>query len=258
MSYKFELSQVDWEKSNIKASPSRRLSGLFFLKLPWDKIESELGEIHVMDVGCGKGNMAILLQDFSGARIKSYTGLDIVAHSQWQEISTLNPWIHFRSSDSKEIRKHIPDATTLIVSQSALEHFENDLTFFREIRDFIDEKRTPALQIHLFPSPACLELFGLHGVRQYTPRSVSIIAKLFEKNSFSILFPLGGAASNRVHREYITRPLAATGIDLRDMRTAEYDRAVKSALLQDMTDNSHNPSFYALVIHSFHRNLIWN
>jgi hypothetical protein len=168
------------------------------------------------------------------------------------------PWINFHKSSSDDIIKYMPPDTNLIVSQSALEHFENDLLFFRQIRDFVDSKRSPLLQIHLSTTPACLELYGLHGVREYTPRSTSMIAKLFDKTSYSLMFQLGGDACNRVHMDYIMNPLSTQGIDLRNTKTIEYDRRVKSAIIQDMANYPRNPSFFALVIHSLYHRPIWD
>src|SRR4051812_30859647 len=59
-----------------ESSVGRRLSDLFWRTLPWRDISYELGEIHVFDTGCGLGNYSTRLNDASGGRVASYTGID--------------------------------------------------------------------------------------------------------------------------------------------------------------------------------------
>ena len=71
------LDETDWSHFSHKTSPSRLLSDLFWLKLPWQTIQQELGGIKVYDIGCGKGKYGLMLQDLSGNRISFYTGIDV-------------------------------------------------------------------------------------------------------------------------------------------------------------------------------------
>src|SRR5205823_3432032 len=98
------------------------------------------------------------------------------------------------------------------------------------------------------PSAACLRLYLLHGVRQYTPRTLSTITRLFEDSDVA-LYRLGGRACNRLHYEFITKQLFRRG-DLRAARPEEYERRLAAAIDQDMARPQRSPAFYALVIHT--------
>lgn len=250
--FSIKLSEEQWSKISIKSSPSRAFSDLFWMHLPWDNIQSELGEIHMLDAGCGSGDYGVKLQEFSEGRIESYTGLDEYAHPDWPEKLRENKYIKLFQADSRKLADQIPMDTNIFISQSAIEHFEDDLSYFRHIRDFIDRKKRNVLQIHLFPSSVCLKLFRLHGVRQYTPRTVSIITNLFRSNSSAILYELGDKNSNALHWEYITVPIYIdkTG-DWRESRTEAYQVALRRVIKQDMISATiSQPAFYALISHS--------
>src|SRR5262245_30328047 len=40
-------------------SPSRALSDLFWMHLPWEQMQRELGSLKVFDLGCGTGTYAL-------------------------------------------------------------------------------------------------------------------------------------------------------------------------------------------------------
>lgn len=234
---------------NLGSSPSRALSDLFWMQLPWEKIRTELGPIHALDTGCGSGRYGEQLQVFSGGRIESYTGLDETAHPDWPDRMKQNEFVHLIQADSAFFSQFIPSATNFFISQSAIEHFPQDLIYFRQVRDFIHRKVGPVLQIHLFPSAACLPLYRFHGVRQYTPRTISLISNLFPDAS-CVLFQLGGAACNKLHFEYITRPVLLEGqSDRRATEAGEYSRHLLGAMASAPSEPG-DPSFYALVIQS--------
>ena len=173
-----DISEANWSQTDIKSSPSRKLSDLFWLQLPWGLIRSELGEIKVFDTGCGSGNLGVKLQAYSKNIIASYTGVDISQHDNWNVLSERYPNYLFRRLDSANISDYITDDTNLFISQSSIEHFKNDLIYFKHIHEFVKRTSKSVMQIHLFPSPACLKLYGQHGVRQYTPRNFIYYASL--------------------------------------------------------------------------------
>ena len=245
-----DISESNWSQTDIKSSPSRKLSDLFWLQLPWGLIRSELGEIKIFDTGCGSGNYGVKLQSYSNNIIASYTGVDISPRDNWSVLAERYPNFSFHKLDSANISDYIPDDTNLFISQSSIEHFENDLTFFRHIREFVRRTAKSVMQIHLFPSRACLKLHRLHGVRQYTPRTISFITRLFQDCSYSTLYRMGGSECNKLHWEMITKPMFFHKIgDLRDTRTQEYDQRLRQAIAAD-NKNHGEPSFYALLIHS--------
>ncbi len=255
--FMFADFEKHWNESgDVKMSPSRRLSNLFWYSLPWDRIQQELGEIHIFDTGCGKGRYSKTLLDFSDGRLASYTGVDLQARPDWMQLEQEYPNFHFKSLSSDKIITVIPPHANMFISQSAIEHFVNDLDYFAQIRDYVSNYRMPVIQFHLFPSSACLQLYGWHGVRQYTPRTVSKITRRFRDFSTSTLFNLGGQACNELHYNFITKPIATRGIDLRDTLTLEYDQKLREAIRLDMQHPLQFPNFYALVIHSYPKNTL--
>lgn len=245
-----DVSDTYWSQTHIKSSPSRKLSDLFWLQLPWEKILRELEHINILDTGCGSGNYGVNLQSYTNGNIASYTGIDMFQHNNWNTLVEKYSNFSFQKLESGDILEHIPDKTNLFISQSAIEHFEHDLLYFKQICEFAQRTSKNMIQIHLFPSGACLKLYSHHGVRQYTPRTVSYITHLFQGFSYSTLYKLGGIECNKLHWEYITRPIHEKIGDLREARTEEYNERLRLAIKADNKKPHLDPSFYALVIHS--------
>lgn len=250
--------EKEWDKTYQASSIGRRLSDLFWRTLPWDKIVDELGEIHVFDTGCGHGNYSIRLDDASGGCITSYTGVDAKRRENWSELEKQYPNFHFIESSSSDISSLIPSNTNLFITQSAIEHFDEDLPFFRQIRQYIEKSDKPVIQIHNFPARAILPLYLLHGVRQYTPRTVSKITRLFDGKTKFYLVGLGGKTSKKLHFKYFTWPILilrrkATWSNNVDV----YDKAVRKAISDDSRHPIKNPLFWVMIIHSNFKNKIW-
>jgi len=204
---KFYFKTNNFEEQYTKlehlSSPSRKLSDLFWMNLDWTSLENALGELKICDIGCGSGNYFLKLQEYSGNKIKKYVGLDIVENKNWENLKDNYGEVDFHQYDGKNIRNLIPAGTTLIISQSAIEHFLEDITIFKQLRDFTSKVKQNVNQIHLFPSKACINLYPFHGVRQYTLRNISKITKLFSDIPELELYELGGENSYKVHREFI-------------------------------------------------------
>jgi ubiquinone/menaquinone biosynthesis C-methylase UbiE len=247
-----DTSDEFWHMVDITASPSRKLCDLFWLQLPWEKIKKELGNINVFDTGCGAGDYAVKLSSFSDGRINNYTGVDVSSHPVWTALTTSSQSIKFHVSSYTNVLEHLPDDANLIMTQSAIEHFKMDLLYFEQIREYI--RVNPArstLQIHLFPSSVCLKLYKYHGVRQYTPRTISKIVKMFDEFSTARLFSLGGGSCNNLHWKYITYPFYYNKLgDLREVQVESYDKELREAVTADNLTSVNSPAFYALVIHS--------
>lgn len=226
-------------------SPSRVLSNLFWRELPWNLIKQELGELHILDTGCGSGSYGDYLDTCSNGNVARYVGLDVYEHPSWK--TSTSPNREFHRFNGRSIAPHIPADTNFFMSQSAIEHFPNDHRYFKDVQKFVDSRTRPLLQIHLFPSVACLHLYGRHGYRQYTPRTVSKNTRLFP-TSQCILFGLGGPACNRVHKTFITDPLKTEGVDHRKTKSLEYQQELMRAIEQDKNVSPTDPSFWALVI----------
>ena len=246
----FDSVQLDdyWTRLFPTSSPSRKLSDLFWMAMPWADIGNELGEIKVLDIGCGTGDYGLRMVENSNKRVTRYTGVDVKANAHWDELMNENTAFQFTQIESDQLP--IPDGTNFIMSQSVLEHVAADLSYFKQISDFVSRQNGSVLQVHLMPAAACLKTYGYHGVRQYTPRTVSKLSRLFNKTSYSMLIGLGGEECNKLHRDYITQPLKKGLKDQRMERTSQYDSALYEAMKSDMTKAQMAPCFYALVIHS--------
>ena len=247
-----EINFQDWESILSKKikSPSRVIGDLFWKKLPWSSIKEEIGDINIFDTGCGKGLYSLILNEFS-CGIKSYTGVDFYAHNNWDELMNANSFVQLIKDSSSNISNQIPQDTNFFITQSSIEHFNHDLRYFEQIKTFINEKKENIIQIHLFPSPACLWLYLLHGVRQYNFNSILKIVDVFSfTNSYFRIYPLGGNCSNRVHFQYLTVPFIRF-MSKRNKDSNSYYQKLKQSILEDMGKSKvNNPSFYALIIHT--------
>lgn len=232
-------------------SPSRTLCDLFWHALPWTKVRQQLGAVHVLDVGCGGGQYGPRVLRWSDGLVSAYVGIDIKRHEEWSVLEASDRRLRFYCSDTRNLREAIPDGTNVFISQSALEHIDEDLELFRQILDYTHATQRPVLQVHLVPSQACLWLYLLHGVRQYTPRTISRVSRLFGQDASTLLFRLGGSRCNRLHHEFITRPaLIQRRRDRRDEEPVEYARRLREAIATDTSRPQRSPAFYALVIQS--------
>ena len=249
--FKPTISDAEWKQLSPESSPSRKWSDLFWMNLPWERIQRELREIHVFDAGCGSGRYGPLLQQYSHGRLASYFGADLFESPNWALLSTAHPNFTFRKLDSVSILNEIPRQCNFIISQSAIEHFQDDLIFMRQLEEFVACANRPVIQIHLFPSSACLRLYLMHGVRQYTPSTVSKLIQPFKSFSRCHLYKLGGQASNDVFWRYYTKPIAFLRIGDQRLKDVEkYNADVRYAMESDLRGPLSNPSFYALIIHS--------
>ena len=125
------------------ASPSRKLCDLFWATLPWQAVAEELGGIRAVDVGCGSGRYAALLKEWSGDRVASYTGIDVTPRDDWRQLESSDSTMRFVAASAADFHLVAPADCNLIVSQSAIEHIDEDLTFFERVRDVIDAHRNP-------------------------------------------------------------------------------------------------------------------
>jgi hypothetical protein len=240
----------DWERTPADASPARRLSDLFWLALPWERLATALGgSVRAIEIGCGTGKYGTLLETCLGDRLEQYVGVDVARHADWTRLAG-NPRFKLIQSSSSETASHLAGAN-LIVTQSALEHFEEDLKFFRQVAQYVHDTSVPIVQLHLMPSAACLTTFPWHGVRQYTPRKISQMTSLFSDDTTPHLYWLGAARCNRVHRRYITYPRLFGRGDRRREASVAYARELREAIQQDRNERPGGEAcFHALMLQS--------
>jgi hypothetical protein len=247
--YKMDIDEKEWGKLAVELSTAKKLGDLFWMKLPWQDIQEELGEINIFDTGCGLGQYFHKIDDYSKGRTNKYTGVDIRGRDNWQEIMEENDQVQLLEKDCSDMTGIIPEDTNMFMTNAAIEHFEKDLLYFEQIHDFISKNSRNTIQVHLIPSAACLWMYRFHGVRQYNARTISKIADIFKDYSYSTLYKLGGKESTNAFLEYARKP-ARKGIDFRVDHADEYDRITLEAIKADMQRPQSYPTFYALVIHS--------
>lgn len=240
---------IDASLENVnKRSPSRYMSDLFWKQLDWNKLEKGLSELKLMDLGCGKGGYLEYWTSCSSNRIKNYIGFDIKRRESWIELEKKYPFASFQEHQASAFKKSDLDNSNILFSQSVLEHIDDDVYFFKKLSSYLKKRKEPFVQIHLAPTTSGLEKWRLHGVRQYTPRTISRITKLFPNCKIDLL-AMGGETSNKVHLDYITYPLASKRIDFRDTKEVEYENKVKEAITFDLNSESiEKASFLALII----------
>ncbi len=239
----------EWQNTYATSSASRKFSDLYWKTLPWEEIRQKLGgEIHIFDTGCGHGNYAVRIEEGSGGRITSYTGIDAKRRPNWDELEKKFSNFHFIESRSSDILPLVPPGTNLFITQSAIEHFDEDIIFFERIREYAKSAKIPIMQIHLFPAAATLPLYLFHGLRQYTPRTISKITKLFPKAELS-LTGLGALFSKSLHFRYFTWPVLILRRYAKPTFDAiEYEPKLRRAVEHDIKHPSRSPLFWALTI----------
>tara|TARA_B100000686_G_scaffold353628_1_gene460002 strand:+ start:1104 stop:1796 length:693 start_codon:yes stop_codon:yes gene_type:complete len=220
---------------------------LFFAELPYHEIARAIGGIHILDLGCGVGKYAKMFSDLYGSQLDfSYLGVDQKVSEKWHDNSDIR--CNFRQAGVGDIDLSLLDKANVIVSISVLEHLDHDLFLFQKISELQQRLGRKLLQIHLVPSAACLWLYGLHGVRQYTPRTINVIADAIERDTKVVVYALGGKHSNWVHWRNITLPLKTRMGDRRFVDTNKYCRDRNEAIAADRGDQTGAPSFYAILI----------
>ena len=169
-----------------------------------------------------------------------------------------NPWAGFRASRADACLEVMPRNTTFVMSVSAMENFEEDVTFFDQLRQFALRQPGPLLQVHLTLPAEGLRLYPLHGVRQYTPRKLSIITRLFCQPTHKVLYRLGGERCNALHYKFITKPIHCDNRgDLRGTQSIEYQEGLYRAIEQDMEEPGRETAFYALLLHTHPRKRVF-
>ena len=228
-----------YPSENIPAidTPGRILSNLFWAMLPGEKIKEALNnQIHLLDMGCGSGRYYPKFSKiFSG--LDSYTGVDLFSNDNWEDIKAQNNSISFIQDAAENIGQLLTHQNVL-VSQSTLGLVEGDITFFESVANHVKEHNKPFIQIHLIPPFPLWRLRGVNGFRGYTDRNLERILKLFDNNSQTDIFLLGGRSCINLHKEMISDYLHAlvTRIPSKNHHRANHDvyiDKVKQAISAD-------------------------
>ena len=236
------ISEVSGDLERI--SVSRFLSDSFWSQIDYNYLKEVLGSnLQVVDVGCGSGKYRNILKLSDKDH---YLGIDISSSPFWSEPVERN--VSFRQTSYLNVHDYMPNVN-LIITQSAIEHFEFDLLFFKEIRRFVQESGQPLVQIHLFPAKAGLWTGLLHGIRQYNLRMVLRIVGASKLQIPAILVTLGGPKSNRFHWNSVTKFLLSHSYEKTFTSKLGYKEDLKKAILGDNSSVlTRKATFFALIM----------
>ena len=201
------------------ASPGRKLAEAFVVfGLPQ---HLPPGEIDVLEIGCGSGRARALLAraGYTGR----YTGLDV--HDRFDRTTNHAAFeSRFRLMDAHDIE--VGPHYDLIMSNSALEHIENDTELVARLRTCL---RPGGIQFHIVPSGAALPAYLWHGYRQYAAGALDLRFRRAQTDVFS----LGGLASLLIHLVWITLPEQILRFGLRNRARYLYRACAGAALRAD-------------------------
>ena len=226
---------------SFELSPLRLLSNLFWLSLPWKEILINFGNLKILEIGSGTGKYGEFFNSFLKENLETYTGVDIKKNNLKKIPDNFNFYIDTCDNVTKYIQDH-----NILITMTAIEHFENDLLFFKKIKNYLEETKKELLQIHIMPAYPCLKTYLGHGLRQYSPRNLSKITKLYRESDTKILIPIGNSAFNKLTFKYITLPRIFKSIDKRKTEFDAYKNEI-NCLLNNMQVNK-KPTAYALII----------
>lgn len=230
---KLELSGI-----NKSDSPSRNLCNLFWanLNIP-ELLDREPGsEFNLLEVGCGSGRYAEILSSYGNNF--HYWGIDIAYSEKWAVISAHRDAKFF--IDSADNVSSYLNEIDVVITQSALEHIENDLLFFKELRTHSEKTGKKLVSINLVPSPANLFLSPWHGIRQYGNRAIKSLINISGKSAISKIYLIGGRASTSLHFRELT--LKSIMRKSSSVNTEKYQNQLNEALEKDAR-NSKSASF---------------
>ncbi len=258
--YPCDIFKPNLSLSNINTfskTPSRLLCDAFWNSINYENLKSKLNSnLNFFDIGCGSGSYGKFLKKITGEYFSSYTGLDIYKnHNFPSEFNHIN-------SSANNVNKYIKMNTNFVISQSALEHIENDIHVLDEITNKLIENKKPFVQIHMVPASMCLWLYLWHGYRQYSKKNLSNISNQL-KNKFNInlsIVPIGGGNSFWTHLRYITIPVYFKKFILNDKQFKWYNqKIVEEKIIESVKKEldcvKEKPVFWSIVITSKNINI---
>ena len=242
---KFNLwePKVEVLKDYERMSVSRFLSDSFWGCIDYNYLRDMLGSnLRVVDVGCGSGKYRNTLKLSDN---DTYLGVDISRSPLWSEL--VEDGVTFRQTSYLNVEEYLPNIN-LLITQSAIEHFEFDLLFFKEIQNYVKKSGQPLIQIHLFPAKAGLWTGLLHGIRQYNLRMVLRIVRASKVQHPCLLILLGGKNSNKFHWNTVTKNLFTHKYDeVFKVKNGYIEGMLKSIEKDRKQKNPKKTTFFALV-----------
>ena len=183
------------------ASPTRLGCDLFWASVPWDEVSKVIGQPRVIDFGCGTASYGDYWNMLLPQGVGEYVGIDISSSTSWSETKPFPR--RFLTGG------HVSGARVdgdLYFSQSALEHFKDDLSFFRDLQRKIAAQKTPSLQIHVVPSIHQVMNTGAHGWRAYSRKTLNTLTQYAPAPAKVYVVGLGGMNTINLYRRNITVP----------------------------------------------------
>jgi hypothetical protein len=243
-----EMSERVASQQVSAVSPGRFLSDVFWESLDYKSLNSVLrDQLRVLELGCGSGVYGERISNLYD--ISSYTGVDIQSNQNWFELDS--KLFEFRK-DTYENFDLIATNQNLIITQSALEHFEKDLTLFQMINSYASSREFPVVSIHLMPSASSLYTFLWHGIRQYGRLHLKRIRSKSSNSSRFQVYTLGGFPLNWFHFRRITLPQIFSKSPLISSDKEKYFVSLLAAAKLDSKKSSARFSVFTAIV------ILWN
>lgn len=180
-------------------TPSRMLCNLFWQSIDWTWVRRELGPLVVHDTGCGSGWMGQKIPEWLGEQIM-YHGFEVVRDRRWPDLTNENLKLHF--FDGLNYGSTFACRPNLVITQSAMEHFRQDLSYVDAIAECL-ESSEKMLQIHMIPGSDTLPYYGPHGWRQYNRDAIRRLVGRFPSGLDIVVVALGAPEVSRLYKKWI-------------------------------------------------------
>jgi hypothetical protein len=258
---KFKYSKNDILKNKDllpKSTPSRILCDLFWIKLDYQKFLDGNGFLNIVDFGCGSCLYYERLKRYSNQKI-NYVGIDIYKNDSVSKYEDLDNFRFIKMSEfcQKSFIEVLNKYNIkLIISQSVLEHISNDLKTLNFINKAVLFSKKQITQFHMVPSAESIFHYFMHGVRQYTPRTISNFTLSLPESFRRHVISIGGKHSSRYFTFYhfwfrfLLKFRILNNSDIKVWLHDDKNRSYKlyKALEKDIIDVSPKALFYCIQI----------
>lgn len=243
-------SEVPSLLCDMKQTPLRIVCNLMWENMPVKSIEEELGDVRILDIGCGSGRYFSML-DKVFKSVTSYTGVDVKRHRKFSTGNDPRASLILSPAekiDPAELSKH-----NFYVSQSSMEHIPEELRVLRALADAVRGSGRPTIHVHVIPAPLMFRQYGCHGFRGFNSRMIQEIYDLYSDFSQCCVYTLGGKAINDVHFKYSYDAFNRSRENSLLREGSNYVPAVRNAIAADFGEDHisiRDAGFLALIIHS--------